>query len=201
MAAGSDTPSRVASPVAATTLIRSGDIEDRAPEYPLERRCSHLYEPFQLKFARHAEQVLREVEDVQIDVSHTGLLLRAETEAALEIPVDKLRDFYGHQVRIGPAVVRYHRGVTLEQPYMGVRVRCRASDFEAIKADFEARQGAMVDSELTPSCGVVSVIVPLARLLGYPKDLARLTSGTAHAVMWLSHYAPVESPSPGHDAA
>jgi len=49
----------------------------------------------------------------------------------------------------------------------------------------------------------VRVTAPLARLLGYSGELARLTSGAGREVMWLSHYAPVESvqPPPGNDAA
>jgi len=191
----------VSTTVSTAKLSRRRDIAGTAPEYPLERVCSHRYEPFQLKFARHAQQVLQEAKDVELEATHAGLVLRGETEAALEDPVGLLRDFYGSQVRVGLATVRYHHGVTLEQPYMGVRVRCRASDFDAVKADLLAREGALADSELTRSSGVIRVIAPLARLLGYSESLARLTGGSGREVMWLSHYAPVEMPSPGDDAA
>lgn len=201
MAAGSDTPLPTGNAVSTAKLSRRGDIDGLAPEYPLERVCSHLYEPFQLKFARHAQQIVQEAKDVQLEATHAGLVLRAETEDVLEGPVGMLRDFYGSQVSMGPPTVRYHRGVTLEQPYMGVRVRCRACDFEAVKADLLAREGAIVDSELTRSFGVVRVIAPLVRLMGYSARLAQLTAGTAHEVMWLSHYAPVETPPPGDDVA
>ena len=40
------------------------------PEYPLERLCSHLYEPFQLNFARHAEQILQQQPDVEVEATH-----------------------------------------------------------------------------------------------------------------------------------
>lgn len=201
MAAGSDTPSITRISVSTANLSRRGDIDGMAPEYPLERVCSHRYEPFQLKFARHAQQVLQQAKDVQLEATHAGLVLCAETEAALEDSVGVLRDFYGSQVSIGPATVRYHRGVTLEQPYMAVRVRCRACDFEAVKADLVAREGAVVDSELTRSFGVIRVIAPLARLLGYSECLARLTAGTGREVMWLSHYAPLDNPPPGGNVA
>jgi len=135
MAAGSDTHFLPGNSPVAAGLTR-GDIGSSAPEYPLERVCSHLYEPFQLKFARHAQQVLREVEsNIQMEASHAGLVLLAETEADFEGPLAVLEDFYGKQIRIGAAAIRYHRGLTLEQPYMGMRVRCRAADFEAVKAD------------------------------------------------------------------
>ena len=76
-----------------------------------------------------------------------------------------------------------------------------AADFEAVKADLLAGGGVIVDSELTRSFGVVRVIAPLARLLGYSDRLARLTAGTGREVMWLSHYAPVAEPPPGNDVA
>jgi translation elongation factor EF-G len=41
---------------------------------------------------------------------------------------------------------------------------------------------------------------PLARLLGLPAELARLTSGTARYWIVLSHYAPVTG-DPGGRAA
>jgi hypothetical protein len=201
MAAGSDTHSPAGISVGAARLFRRGDIYGRAPGYPLERVCSHVYEPFQLKFARRAQQVMLEAKDIQMEASHVGLALRAETEAAFQSPVGILRDFYGDLIHIGPAAVRYHRGVTLEQPYMGVRVRCRAADFEAVKADLEARHGGIVDSGRTPSFGVVRAVAPLAYLLGYSESLANLTRETAHVVMRLSHYAPAQNSPPGGDAA
>lgn len=201
MAAGPDIPTPAGPHVSTATLSRRGHIDSMAPEYPLERICAHRYEPFQLKFARHAQQILEHAKDVQLEATHAGLVLCAETEAALEDPIGVLREFYGSQVAIGPATIRYHRGVTLEQPYMGVRVRCGAADFAAVKADLLARGGIIVDSELTRSFGVVRVIAPLARLLGYSDHLARLTAGTGREVMWLSHYAPVEEPPPSDDVA
>jgi len=85
------------------------------PEYPLERLCSHLYEPIQLTFARHAEQVLREEDEVEVEATHRGLVLRGETEAAFEHSVELLRNYFGNQIHVGPAVVGYCNGTTVEE--------------------------------------------------------------------------------------
>jgi hypothetical protein len=171
------------------------------PEYPLERLCSHLYEPFQLTFARHAEQLLPQEDEVEVEATHRGLVLRGETEAALEHAVEMLRDYFGEQIRIGPAVVRYHNGSTLEEPHMGLRVRCSPEHFEAIKADLIARDALIVAAEIHPACGEVRATAPLAKLMGYARSLDKLASGTAHQVMWLSHYAPTQAPPPDDTAA
>ncbi|MEP7246040.1 MAG: hypothetical protein ABI885_20500 [Gammaproteobacteria bacterium] len=170
------------------------------PEYPIERVCSHLFEPFQLTFARHAQNVLPEEEEVEVEASHQGLVLRGETEAALEHSVEILQDYYGNQIRIGAPTVRYRNGATVEEPYMGLRVRCSPEYFAAVMADLEARRASIEHTECTPAHAVVRATAPLARLIGYSWNLARLTAGTAHEVMWLSRYSPVEVPPPNGDA-
>ena len=171
------------------------------PEYPLERLCSHLYEPFQLTFARHAEQVLREEDEVEVEATHRGLVLRGETEAAFEHSVELLRNHFGNQIHVGPATVRYHNGTTVEEPLMGLRVKCSPEHLEAVEADLNTRNAVVVASEIGTACAVIRAVVPLAKLLGYAARLAQLTSGTGHNVMWLSHYAPMETSSPDDTAA
>lgn len=171
------------------------------PEYPLERICSHLYEPFQLTFARHAQRVLKEVDEVEAEATHRGLLLRGETEATFESPLSLLREYFGNQIDVGPTTIRYHNGAMVEEPYMGLCVRCSLEYFEVIKADLNAREVVGVDSKVGPIGAVLRATAPAAKLLGYASDLAELTSGTAYQEMWLSHYAPVETPPPDDTAA
>jgi regulator of nucleoside diphosphate kinase len=169
-------------------------------QYPLERLCSHLYEPFQLTFARHAEQVLREKDEVGLEATHKGLVLRGETEAAFEHSVQLLRNYYGNQINVGPAAVRYHIGTTVEEPLMGVRVNFSPEHFDVVAADLNMRRAVMVASHIGPARAEIRVVAPLAKLLGYAARLTQLTSGTAHSAMWLSHYAPAEMPSPDETA-
>lgn len=171
------------------------------PEYPLERICTHLYEPFQLKFARRAEQLLSGQEDVQSEPSHRGLIIRAGTEPILVNAVEVLLDFYGPQIQVGPPTIRYHEGPVLEEPWMRMEVRCAPRFLESVKTDLAMRRARVVSSELHSTDAVIQASAPLAHVIGYAPVLARLTSGTAHEAMWLSHYAPIEDPPPDSDAA
>ena len=171
------------------------------PEYPLERLCTHLYEPFQLTFARHAQQLFPDWGDVELMASHQGLSIRAETEGAIDATLAVLRDFYGPQLHIGPPTIRYHNGTTVEEPWMGLRVKCAPEHFEAVKVALIVRDATIAASEIDPTHGVVQACAPLAYLIGYKSELQKLTSGSAELVMWLSHYAPVECPPPDGGAA
>jgi hypothetical protein len=171
------------------------------PEYPLERLCVHAYEPFQLTFARHARQLVHECEEVELVVSHQGLTIRGETEEDIEGALESLKEFYGPQIRVSPPAVRYHHGVTLEQPWMGLRVRCASEQLEAVKIDLIVRDATLVSSEIQSHVGVIQACAPLCYLIGYRAALARLTGGSGEHLMWLSHYAPVQGPPSGGDAA
>jgi elongation factor G-like protein len=171
------------------------------PEYPLERLCTHVYEPFQLTFARHAQQLPGEHDDVELVASHQGLTIRAETEAAIDAALEVLKRFFGPQIHVGPPTIRYHNGTTLEQPWMGLRVTCAPEHFEAVKVDLIVRDATLIAAEKDASGAVIQACAPLAYLLGYRSELEKLTSGSAEHVMWLSHYAPVESVPPDGDAA
>jgi hypothetical protein len=171
------------------------------PEYPIERLCTHVYEPFQLTFARHAQHLLEERDDVELVPSHHGLTIRGETEDAIEAALEVLNDFYGPQIRIGPPTLCYHNGVTLEQPWMGLRIRCEAEHLEAVKMDLIVRDATIVSCETHLDRCAIQACAPLAYLIGYRSALEKLTHSSAQYVMWLSHYAPVENPPSDGDAA
>jgi hypothetical protein len=173
----------------------------RYPEFPIERVCTHLYEPFQLTFARHAQQLFDARGDVELVASHQGLTLRAETEDAIDASVAVLRKFYGPQIEIGPPTIRYHDGVTLEQPWMGLRVQCPARYLEPVKTDLIVRDATLVSFQIQLGECDIRARAPLAYLIGYSAGLSELTSGSAQCAMWLSHYAPVDRIPPDGDAA
>lgn len=170
-------------------------------QFPLERICSHSYEPLQLNFARQAIEKLPEREDSRAEATHQGLVLRAETERALERHIEILQDYYGDQIQIGPARVRYPQTPKLGSPHMAVRVQRTSAHFAAVKADLLARGATILDAEVTAHFGIVRATAPLEKLLGYAKTLHQLTGGSAREVMWLSHYAPVQEPPPDGHAA
>ena len=166
------------------------------PEFPLERVCSHLHEPFQLTFARNAQQHFLVREDVEVVASHQGLAIRAETEDAIEAAIVMIKDLYGRNLRIGPPTIRYHHGVSLEQPWMGLSIRCMPDHLGAINADLIQRNATIVSCDIEPGQCLIQARAPLAALLGYRSDLETLTAGSGRYAMWLSHYAPIESPPP-----
>jgi translation elongation factor EF-G len=111
-----------------------------------------------------------------------------------------LRANFGNQIRVGAPEIRSHCGVSIEEPHMGLRVRCLRGHFAVVRADLASRGALIVEAELTGRSGLVRATKPLARLLGYSQCLAQLTEGTAHGVLWLSHYAPKRTSPPEYDA-
>lgn len=166
------------------------------PEFPLERLCSHRCEPFQLAFARNAQQQFQMREDVEVVASHYGLMIRGETEDAIDAAIVMLKDLYGPNLRIGQAMVRYHEGTAFEQPWMGLRLKFAPEYLDTVTADLIEREATVVSCESDAQQCVIQAMAPLATLLGYRSDLARLTTGSALHAMWLSHYAPINSAPP-----
>lgn len=172
-----------------------------AGDYPIERCCTHRSERLQLAFAHKALELLPEDESTALEPSADGLLIAAESEIALERPVRRLKEAYGDMVRIGPPRIRYRHGERVEQPFMGLRVLCSPEHYEAVREDLRLRRAAVMDAEVNRRFGVVRACAPLAKLLGYPDALARITGGRGQLVMWLSHYEQLDDPPPAGAAA
>jgi translation elongation factor EF-G len=152
-------------------------------------------------FARNAKQLFCERDDVELVASHRGLTIRGETEDVIAAAVVVLKDLYDRMLRLEPLTIRYHQGAALEQPWMGLRVRCIPRHLEAVNADLIDRNARIVACDIEPGMCVIQACAPLADLLGYRSALEKLTAGSAQHAMWLSHYAPVqEFPPDGHAA-
>jgi hypothetical protein len=136
------------------------------PEYPLERICTHVYEPFQLQSARHAGQLLSGQDDVQSEPSHRGLIVRAETEPILSKAVEVLLDFYAPQIQVGPPTIRCHEEQRWRSPWMGIEMRCAPRFLESVKADLAMRRARVVSSELHSTGTVIQATAPLAHVIG-----------------------------------
>jgi hypothetical protein len=169
--------------------------------HPISCVCSHRVARFQLRFAQQALQFFRQQPERSIAVDHRGLVVSAETEAALCEVISVLESVYGDDLFVGEITIQYRHGAVVEEPHMGVRVLCPAAQFEAVKDDLMARAAKIYDAEVSPPIGVVRATVALARLLGYSQYLSGLTGGKAREVVWLSHYAPVEPVPPNGCAA
>lgn len=177
------------------------DLRASHPEYPLERTCKHQYEPFQLAFAERAAELLAARDDLELECTRRGLTIRGETEEAIDEAIAVLARAYGAALGVSPPTIRYHKGEMLEEPWMGLRVRCRTEHLERVKADLAIRSAPIESSEIDSRAAVLHVRAPLAVLIGYGAALAKLTAGSGKHVSWLSHYAPVDEHPPGGDAA
>jgi len=189
---------RPSSPEGAEPLRAGGESH---PGFPLERLCSHLYEPFQLTFARNAQNHFVGREDVEVVASHYGLTVRAETEDCIDAVTVVLKDLYGSDLRIGQPMIRYHLGESLEQPWMGLRVRCKPGHLDAVTEDLSDRDAAIVSCDVEAAHSLIEARAPLISLLGYRLALEMITSGTAQHAIWLSHYAPIGKIPPDGTAA
>lgn len=169
--------------------------------FPVQCECSYSRERFNLAFARKAMEIVQPGKELAMEPSSRGLTLLAETEMALERPIATLREVYGEEVRIGAPTVRYHEGARIEEPHMGLRIRCDPQHFDALHGDLFHRKAHVVDAEINRLCGVVRASAPMSRLLGYPQHVREVTDGTAQLVMWLSHYEPLNDPPGGGHAA
>jgi hypothetical protein len=170
-------------------------------DYPIEQCCSHRGQRLQLDFARKAMPLLPRESSTAFEIEARGLVIKAETEVALERPVRRLTEAYGDMVRIDPPVVRYRYGERTEQPIMGLRVLCAPEFYEAIREDLRLRRAAIIDAELNRRFGILRASAPLVALIGYPDRFAVMTGGRGQLVMWLSHYEELEDPPPAGVAA
>jgi hypothetical protein len=168
--------------------------------FPIQCECSYSKDRFNLAFARKAIEVLRPDNELALEPSRRGLTLLGETEMALERPISVLREVYGDEVRVSAPTVRYHQGERLEEPHMGLRIRCAPKHYETLRRDLIQRGAMLKDAEVNRLCAVLRANAPLAALVGYPTLVKEATQSTAQLVMWLSHYEPVDWPPDGSAA-
>lgn len=170
-------------------------------DYPIEQCCSHRGQRLQLDFARKAMQLLPSESSTAFEIEARGLVIKAETELALERPVRRLTEAYGDRVRIDPPAVRYRHAERIEQPIMGLRVLCAPEFYEAIREDLWLRRAAIMDAEVSRRFAILRASAPLVALIGYPDRFAGMTGGRGRLVMWLSHYEQLDDPPPAGVAA
>lgn len=170
------------------------------PNLPLEQLVRRRGAAFQLAFATEAKELMPPADDFALDASRKGLLVLASNEEALERPVQVLRDVYGPQVVMEPPRVRLLGGVQLKEPIMHLRVSMYAHFREPVKAALAKRRAMLSEDYVRDTYCVLRYEAPLASLLGFPAELARLTAGTAKQWIALSHYAIVTG-DPGGRAA
>lgn len=144
-------------------------------------------------FVRRAGELLSGNDGIAYEPARDGLLILAQAEDELDDPRRVLRDAFGSGVRFGAPSVRLRYADGWQQPIMGFRVAATAADLPRIESGLAQRGAKIADIERRNDDAVVRGQAPLARLLGYPRALRRLSAGRAHATFWLSHYEPLWS--------
>jgi predicted membrane GTPase involved in stress response len=159
---------------------------------PVEQlvRCTH--ERLRPRFVAEAKELFPDNDDYLVAGSPAGLLVLAQNELALEEPVAILREVYGSRIAVQAPRARRIGGARPQEPVMQLRVSLPRRHAEAVKEALATR-GAMPAGEYSSAnhC-VLRYEAPLARLLGLPTELARLTGGRARHWTALSHYAEEE---------
>lgn len=169
-------------------------------DMPIEQVVRRTDTRFQLGFAAEAKARLRNSEAFALSGSHRGLHVLARNEDSLAKPVAVLRGAYGSSLQVGPPTVRLIRGVQVQEPIMHVRISLGTEYREAVKGALAARDAMLEEERSRSRHAVLRYEAPLARLIGLPAELTRITSDTARYWIVLSHYALVTGDPDGRAA-
>lgn len=169
-------------------------------DFPIEQVVRRMDTRFQRGFAAEAKARLHDNEAFALTGSDRGLHVLARNEDCLATPVEVLRDAYGSALHVEPPMVRFIRGVQVQEPIMHVRISLDTQYRDAVKDALAARIATLEEERSRSRKAVLRYEAPLARLLGLPAELVRIASGTARYWIVLSHYAPVTG-DPGGRAA
>lgn len=169
-------------------------------DLPIEQVVKRLDTRFQLGFAAEVKARLHDSEAFALSGSHLGLHVLARNEDSLARPVQVVRDAYGPVLHVGLPTVRLIGGVQIKEPIMHVRISLDTKHQKAVREALAARHARLEEERARTRKAVLRYEAPLARLLGLPAQLTRITAGTARYWIMLSHYAPVTG-DPGGKAA
>ena len=169
-------------------------------DLPIQQLVRRADTRFQLGFATEARERIPASEGFALSPSRRGLHVLARNEDGLAVPLDVLRENYGASLEVGPPTVRLIEGVQVQEPIMHVRISLETVYQTLVKRALFDRAAALEEEYVRGRHAVLRYEAPLARLLGLPADLKRLTSDTARYWIVLSHYALVTR-DPGGRAA
>jgi hypothetical protein len=170
------------------------------PDLPLEQLVKRRGVAFQFAFATQAKELMPRADDFALSASHKGLHVLAQNEDSLARPVQVLREAYGSSLVLDPPKVRLIEGVQMREPIMHLRISMYVHFREAVKKALWKRGAVLTEDYARATYCTLRYEAPLADLLGFPAELARLTAGTAKNWIELSHYAIVTR-DPGGKAA
>jgi predicted membrane GTPase involved in stress response len=169
-------------------------------DLPIEQLVRRTDTRFQLGFATEAKERISAGDAFALSASRRGLHVLARNEDSLAAPVEALRGTYGPRLEVGPPTVRLIEGVQVQEPIMHVRITLETAYQEAVKQALLAREATLEEEHARTRRALLRYEAPLARLLGLPAELNRITANTARYWIVLSHYALVTG-DPGGRAA
>jgi predicted membrane GTPase involved in stress response len=169
-------------------------------ELPIEQLVRRTDTRFQLGFATEAKERVPPRDEFALSASRRGLLVLARNEDSLSAPIKALHRVYGPSLAVEEPQVRLIEGVQVQEPIMHVRISLETAYQDAVKRALLARGATAEEEYARTRQAVLRYEAPLARLIGLPAELVRLTSGTARYWIVLSHYALVTK-DPGGRAA
>jgi translation elongation factor EF-G len=169
-------------------------------DMPIEQLVRRTDTRFQLGFATEAKELVPARDAFVLFASRRGLHVLARNEDSLCAPIEVLRQAYGASLAVEEPKVRLIKGVQVQEPIMRVRISLEIAYQDAVKRALLARGAAAEEGYARTRFAVLRYEAPLARLIGLPAELVRLTSDTARYWIVLSHYALVTR-DPGGRAA
>jgi translation elongation factor EF-G len=161
--------------------------------HPIEQLVTCRGSGSRIAFNRKVCQLLADNEDIVLEAAREGVTILAQSEIDLIAPQRTLRAAFGSAVRFSPPTVRLLYEDGWQQPVMGFRIATPSAHLPQVERSLTRRSAAVFDIEARDGSAVVRGQAALATLLGYPRILRRLTRGTGHATLWLSHFEPLWS--------
>jgi translation elongation factor EF-G len=169
-------------------------------DLPIEQLVTRTDTRFQFGFATEAKERVPARDEFVLSASRRGLHVLARNEDSLSAPIAALRRAYGSSLAVEEPQVRLIEGMQVQEPIMHVRISLETAYQDAVKRALLARGATVEEEHARARLAVLRYEAPLARLIGLPAELVRLTSGTARYWIVLSHYALVTR-DPGGRAA
>jgi hypothetical protein len=170
-------------------------------QYPLESLARKRATAHQADFARQAQSMLTDSDEVIFEPLDRGLAIFAAHEEALEHPKKILQHAYGDFVELRGPKVRYMPGEPAHEPIMHVRISARRSHSLAVLWELHRRNARILEECCRGNAFIVRAEAPLASLLGLPARLDEITEGLATHSIRLTRYAPVPTDGDGPFAA
>lgn len=156
--------------------------------YPIEQKVQDSAQPFQLKFAKEAADLITPGERINCEATPDGLLLRGITELDLEAAVEILYSHYPKGLRVGKPEIKYVWAPEFREPFVNLKIEAPEEYIGNVKNFLVQRYGTILKSSVSPQGQTIYVEAPLAELFGFSVELRVLTHNLATLEVTFSRY-------------